>query len=306
MNKLPLQSELEALYQRQKENWPAFSEAVEGLSQIQSKTLDVVGAQIVVQNNPARIRSTAAKTDEKSLAERACFLCEKNRPAEQEGVDLLGGKYLALVNPFPVLPMHFTVVGREHILQEILPALQDFLEVSSELGPESALIFNGAKAGASAPDHVHFQIIPTSALPIHKTFAPIDVKQGSPVIRNFAGANFIVYKSRDRQSLYKTLTQALESLQKVTEISSGLINLIAWSEGENLTVVLTPRKTHRPRCFYAEGSLQLLVSPAAIELSGVWVLPRFEDFEKITPSLVELVNSEVCLSENQLKRSILA
>lgn len=72
-------------------------------------------APVTLLFNPERVRSTAAKVDAASVAARPCFLCARNRPAEQlvqPGLHDLG--YDILVNPYPILSPHYTIVARAH------------------------------------------------------------------------------------------------------------------------------------------------------------------------------------------------
>ena len=91
-----------------------LSKRFEELKGVQTREVGSALAQF----NPARLVSTGAKIDKATLAKRPCFLCEKNRPSEQivlsfgEGFDIL-------VNPFPILPVHFTIPSRHHQLQAI-------------------------------------------------------------------------------------------------------------------------------------------------------------------------------------------
>ena len=66
--------------------WPMARGNFEALKGVETKELDLDGMRLKVQFNPARIVSSGAKVDAASLAARPCFLCEKNRPAEQTGL----------------------------------------------------------------------------------------------------------------------------------------------------------------------------------------------------------------------------
>ena len=187
-----LHEELAVIYRSQEKDWPAFAEAVKGLTDIRSKSIQLANLKVFAQNNPARMRSTSAKIDAKSLNERPCFLCAANRPPEQRELKILDDKYVALVNPFPILPNHFTIVAKEHSKQDIVPALKDFLKLTSLLNEQCLLIFNGAKAGASAPDHLHFQVIPSANIPICKKIAAKAIKTQQDIsLLEFAGVSYV-------------------------------------------------------------------------------------------------------------------
>ena len=94
------------------------------------------------------------------------LLCRKNQPEDQR-VCPIGDGYNLCVNPYPILPYHITIPSAEH-REQILPA--DFCNTVStllnELPDEYALFYNGALCGASAPDHLHFQGVPTEHVPL--------------------------------------------------------------------------------------------------------------------------------------------
>ena len=274
-----------------------FSESVANLQNIKSRVVQVGNSKVIVQNNPARIRSTAAKIDVKSLAERPCFLCRQNRPPEQQGFEILNGRYVALVNPFPVLPDHFTIVAKDHVKQDIAVAIEDFIALSFILDQKSTLIFNGAKAGASAPDHQHFQIIPSTNLPVLASL-PVGMEKHEQFFDaiDFAGSGYLLFYAQKPELLFPALQRALESLKRKSENNLELLNLMSFKTNKGVVVLIAPRLSHRPACYFAEGQAQIMISPAAIELCGVVVLPRQEDFEKISALDLERISKEVCWS----------
>ena len=58
---------------------PVANANYEKLKQIKTKEFEFYGYKIYVHFNPARAVSSLAKLDAKSIAERPCFLCPKNR-----------------------------------------------------------------------------------------------------------------------------------------------------------------------------------------------------------------------------------
>lgn len=302
-----LQSKLDELYLDQQQDWPVFSQSVQGLKLVHSRSILVANTQLEIQNNPARIRSTAAKIDAQSLAARACFLCSKNRPSEQRGFELLSDKYLALVNPFPVLPNHYTVVSKEHIDQEIIRSVEDFLDISSALTDSYSLLFNGAKAGASAPDHLHFQIVPSLYLPLYNQLISrlSGLSDNEVSLFDFAGITYLHFNFKNKDFLVHELGRILKKLSAKDTKQLDLINLMAFNTDRGMSVFLAPRKAHRPSCFSAEGANQFLLSPAAIELCGVIILPRPEDFERIDSLVLQRVFNEVCWARSDCEELIL-
>ena len=57
----------------------------------------------------------------------------------------------------PIFEDHLTVPLRWHEKQQIKPYYEDMLDIVSDLS-DYALFYNGPKCGASAPDHMHFQV----------------------------------------------------------------------------------------------------------------------------------------------------
>ena len=77
---------VDAFLQEQLAEWEQARNNFAALSGVKVKEIDIDGMTVKVQFNPARIVSSAAKVDAKSLKERKCFLCAANRPAVQRGI----------------------------------------------------------------------------------------------------------------------------------------------------------------------------------------------------------------------------
>ena len=90
---MELQQRIEHLFVEQKQNWPQLRSAIEQLDNIRTRELSWGSDNnVVIQFNPARVVSAAAKTDAASIESRPCFLCEENRPEVQKGVEFLDRK----------------------------------------------------------------------------------------------------------------------------------------------------------------------------------------------------------------------
>jgi len=263
---------------------------------------------VKVQFNPARIVSSGAKVDAKTIAERKCFLCTENRPAEQNSVD--AGDYLVLVNPFPIFPEHFTIPRKEHVDQLIKPYFSDMLELAEALD-DYLIFYNGPRCGASAPDHMHFQAGTKDFLPLvndykrlKDTHAQLLVESENFQLYSFNNYLRTVYciESTDVESakdafekLYTYFTSPpAPLLEERGEIEVGgevepMLNIVCtFEDGKWFTFVL-PRKTFRPWQYSAEGEQQLLVSPATVEMCGIFITPIEAHFEKITKEDVESI-----------------
>ncbi len=148
--------------------WPLAAANYDGLKSVEEKQFQFDGFQIKVQFNPERMRSSAAKVDKQSIAERKCFLCSENRPAEQDAI-AFGDQFLILVNPFPIFKTHFTISCNSHIDQRFLPNVHYLLELARAM-EGFTVFYNGPECGASAPDHLHFQAGESSFMPITREF----------------------------------------------------------------------------------------------------------------------------------------
>ncbi len=164
-----LNEQSKALIRQQTNNWQLAANNYFALNKVETRTFDFGHFKILAQFNPERIRSSAAKTDDKSIAKRPCFLCIENLPPEQKGI-LFQNKYLILINPYPIFTEHLTISSLEHIPQQILPHFSDLLDLSKKLHGFT-LFYNGPKCGASAPDHFHFQAGIKGIMPVEQEFS---------------------------------------------------------------------------------------------------------------------------------------
>ena len=252
------------------------------------------GCDMAVQFNPARIVSTGASIDKKTIAERPCFLCSKNRPAEQVAVPMLG-RYELLVNPFPILPRHFTLPSLQHEPQSIHGSYIDLMHMAKLL-PSLFLFYNGPRCGASAPDHLHFQAGQRGIVPLERDFHRFDTRSGICELQGYVVRAWAILSSTAEESerLFQTL---YDTLPYDEESGEPMMNLLAWYEAEEKTFVsiVIPRRKHRPDCYSAEGEAKCLISPGALDMGGLIITPRLEDFERMTPERAQQILSEVGL-----------
>ena len=269
-----------------------------------------------VQFNPARIVSSGAKTDAKSIAERKCFLCAANLPTEQKSID--AGDYTILVNPFPIFPEHFTIPRKEHTDQQIKPYFIDMLRLAEALD-EYILFYNGPKCGASAPDHMHFQAGTKDFLPLvndykrlKATHAEVLVESATFQLSRLTNYLRTVYciESIDVESAkdaFEKLYNHLSPLFLPSPQGEGLgvrsrgvggevepmMNIVCnYEKGKWFTYVL-PRKAFRPWQYTAKGDQQLMVSPATVEMSGIFITPVESHFERITQNDIRDILKQV-------------
>ncbi len=292
---------LQRFFNRQLEIWEVPNLNYQQLSHVKTKQLGDIEAQF----NPARIVSTGANIDKKAIAERPCFLCNANRDNRQMSKILECGLEL-LINPFPILPMHFTLPTRRHQPQSVatlFPKIYSLLDDYADI----MVFYNGPRCGASAPDHAHLQGGTSGLLPIQKCWQRLcrslktvycccEGEQISLITEYVVPAFVIQSKSA------KCEAQLFDKLYKALDKEAGaeaMLNIVAWRQEDNHITVVFPRRKHRPDCYYAEGAEQLLASPGALDMAGLMILPRKDDFETITQERAEDVLREVAITSEQ-------
>ena len=300
----PLSTQVEELIRQQKESWQLAKANYAELAKIESKTFCYDYFSIIAQFNPERIRSSAAKTDTQSIKKRPCFLCEHNRPLEQIGVDFRK-KYTLLVNPYPIFQKHLTIALNEHLPQNITLYFSDMLEQSKAL-PEFTLFYNGAQCGASAPDHFHFQAVGNSPMPIDVEIEDIAniygeelFKNGSTVITAIGKEylrNLVRIQSSSAKELASLFNKLLDFLRTQPHDDEPMLNILCSFKNDVWNVIVFPRDKQRPSQFFAQGNEQILISPAAVELGGVAIVPRKEDFEKLTKEKLKDIYQQVTIN----------
>lgn len=271
-----LRSDIEAMLGRQKCDWATVRDNYASLSRALTRCLG--DGAWVLQYNPERICSTAAKVDAKALAERDCFLCSEHQPAEQESIKW-HGRYKIQVNPYPIFSRHFTVASLRHEPQYVSGRIGDMLELAVELGDAYVVFYNGPYSGASAPDHLHFQIGVRSELPLCNGHGSAAIRV-SHITANSAG----------------DATQECERVLSELPIETGEIeprvNVVCYTCSGSIHILVFPRRRHRPLC-YGTDEGQVLISPASVDLCGLITLPRKEDFENLDIKTIEQIIREV-------------
>lgn len=300
-----------ALFDIQATEWPMLKTGVSTLETVKVKSFQFDGFKIKAQFNAGRMTSTSAKVDPKSISERKCFLCVENLPAEQRGFSF-NHNYIVLCNPFPIFPEHFTITHREHQPQRILDTFPDMLDLIKNLSRHYSVIYNGPRCGASAPDHLHFQAGNKFFMPIDDEFQLIKNEYGDEIFENddlsvFAVDDglrkFISIESLDKDLIVKTFDKFYKSYSELmNEEQEPLMNLAGFYESEfGWRVIIFLRAKHRPAVFFAEDESKMLVSPASIDLGGVCVFPREEDFNRITKEQLADIFKEVFVDETLFK-----
>lgn len=297
------------LLARQKKNWDDCARGYESLKRLKVKTFDIFGSEIKIQWNAGRITSTSAKVDDVSVKERKCFLCKENRPQMQEEIEV--GDYLLLVNPFPIFPDHFTVAHKVHQPQTIENNIHSLLYFAKLFAGYCACFYNGPKCGASAPDHLHFQAGTKKFMPIEtelhlqkdNALDSIQYKYGNIYFIDDRLRKYLLFEFSDIEKLGTTISSFVSSISPNGEEAMMNIHCQYDCNEKKYRLFLFLREKHRPKKYFSEGDDKLLLSPASVDVGGVCILPREEDFNKINQSDLTEIFQEVFITKEKLMRS---
>ena len=334
------EDEVENFFHNELAEWEFARKSYADLEKVQTKELCLRNAEeenarnhglsenhLVAQWNPARIVSTGTSIAQKDIKARPCFLCDHNRPKEQHALKM-EKHYQILVNPYPILPQHFTIPSRRHTPQSIWSHFGTMRHMAWTM-PKQIIFYNGPMCGASCPDHMHLQAGQRGIVPIERDWKvyenyltkiyPLTGAQtvsmheagnnsdgcGLFLLENYACPVFVIRSlpSETDSILCQRLYKALPIIDNESE---PRINLISWrQEGgigreDEIVTLIFPRKKHRPDCYYAEGEEKILVSPGALDMGGLMITPREEDFRKITAEHMAEILKEVTLSKEEL------
>ncbi len=299
-------TDVRQLFTRQLSTWEEARERYTALQKVRVKRIEVNGFPIEVQFNPARRISSSAKIDTQSLQARPCFLCDKNRPAEQTSISI--GDYQWLVNPFPIFPEHFTIPTIAHLPQSIAGRYCDLLRIARE-AEDFLFFYNGPRCGASAPDHAHFQAGNKGFLPLEKSLSRLhrtpllhDGRAQLYAIEDYICPFFLMEaeQTKDAEPLFEKVYASLQQ----NEEEEPMLNLWVWYDNGKWITCLFPRTAHRPSCYYAEGEANILLSPASVDMGGLFITPLEKDFEKITAENIADILAEVCPTPTEMKQLI--
>jgi len=282
--------EIEDLFERQMRAWPQLAQGIEGLAQAKTIPLRIDWFDVFVRHIPHRIASTTAPVDLKSVAKRPCFLCAGNLPAEEEGLRF-DDDFMIYCNPFPIVDRHLTIAHREHTRQRIANQFGHMLDLAAAL-QGYFVVYNGPECGASAPDHMHFQAGSRGLFPIEQDTAGL----AGITVPNYS-RNVLILRGRDRSALIDRMDRAIDLLAETTgKRPEPMVNLAVFNDRGEWITYLFPRSKHRPAVFHTG---ELTVSPASIDLCGIFVVPLAHDFERIAGEAIAAILREVTLPDDQ-------
>jgi len=294
-----------ALLKHQQDHWNLCSKNYSDLKSVKTKIFNINNIEVKTQFNPGRIKSTSAKVDKASIQNRKCFLCTDNLPQEQRGIEF-NSEYIILCNPYPIFPEHFTIINKKHTPQKIGGNFPVFLSLVKELSDKLTVFYNGPRCGASAPDHMHFQAGTKSVMPIEKDYEMLKNQTGKILVES---ATVKIYAVQDglRRMFFiegnnaEKLNRTFDKFNtKLGELTGGtlepMMNIVGSFENGKWKIIIYPREKHRPDFYYLENEDRLTVSPAAVDMSGLVIVPREEDFAKLDGERLKRIYNQVTIS----------
>ena len=305
---------LHRFFNRQMEQWELARNNFRNLYNVEQRSLSIDGNTLRVQFNPARIVSTGARIDKKSIAKRPCFLCRKNRPEEQM-TKIIDKDFEILVNPYPILPVHFTIPMRSHQPQAILGCYSEIHRILTSW-PELVVFYNGPKCGASAPDHCHFQAVCSGFLPIQTGWQRYSrnmtelysTAEGDSIsIINEYPTPALLIRSHSQKADAELFKVVYKALPHNPGDSEPMMNLVCWRTEDTFFTVVFARGKHRPDCYPqpegADEDASFMISPGALDMAGLIITPRKEDFDRLTAEKAIAILKEVSLDDARFQET---
>lgn len=269
---------IDRLVDDQLRDWEEVRLRTMSLRDVKVKDVTVDGVPWRAQFNPARVVSTGAKVDKASIAARPCFLCRDNRPQCQHVHQW--GNYEILVNPFPIFPGHLTIASCRHEPQSVNGHVGDMLRLACDLEGYT-VFYNGPQCGASAPDHLHFQAVPSEYMPLDRRY---------PFKRHY----FI--DSHERVG--EALSELLYSLSAYGD--EPMVNIALRAvDFSIIEAVVVPRRAHRPQCYDT-----VKVSPGAVDVFGTLITVSEADFDAVDSSLAASIFNDVAFVSHELSVNV--
>lgn len=296
---------IDRLIARQMRDWDVAGANYEALAGAVTRTLSLGEATITLQYNPERRRSSAAAIDKRSLSRRKCFLCTDNQPAKQKAV-LWGDHYKIQVNPYPIFKRHLTIADLLHVPQQLTDRVGDMLSLAKALS-DFVIFYNGPQCGASAPDHAHFQAGAKGEMPLPDEMAHAtthllaDGDEGFIGYVDSLGRSLFTIETSTQRAAERYALRLLDLLPVPEGAYEPMVNALCWWNKTNRLwhLVIFPRRKHRPAC-YGDGEGQLLLSPGAVDMGGLWPVPERQDFDILTPETIQALYDELCMTREDL------
>ncbi len=297
---IALSQQIDALLKNQRASWKMLREGEASLSLIKTKMFSQDNSQIIVQANPGRQISTRAKVDAVSVSKRPCFLCVENLPVEERGIAF--DEFVIFPNPYPILQRHLTIPIRQHSPQRLEGRIESMLKLTKALGPDMLVYYNGARCGASAPDHFHFQACNSAGIPVLADLSFTGQKDEIFAYRSF-GRRMFVCNDKNAEHVKHFIYRTLEVLLTFNSCTDEpMLNIISIFQNGRFLTILFPRAKHRPACYFAEDNSQISISPAALEMAGVLVVSDIDHFERVDTHTAFSIYQEVSIDDESFAK----
>jgi hypothetical protein len=181
--------------------------------------------------------------------------------------------------------------------------------MAADLSPGYTVFYNGPACGASAPDHLHFQMIPTHALPFLNTLKTFSPMKEISSVRFYKGDDLdrfvVILESKNREALREQFAHFAKVTQKtVSTNNEPLMNVLCTCENDIWRLVIFLRQKHRPDAYFAKGGKKIFVSPGAVDMAGEIVTPLLTDFNRLDCDTIRGIYQEVSLSESIIDKII--
>jgi hypothetical protein len=297
------------LYKSQLKGWPILKNATEALSLVRENKFLFNSYEMYTHYNPGRVHSTTADVSTEAIKKRQCFLCAENLPEDQKGV-IYRDKYVVLCNPFPIFRGHLTVTNLKHKPQRIRDVFRYMLLLSKDIN-DYCFIYNGPEAGASAPDHQHFQACRKDSLPVIDDYEGLKNEYGEEIIKGKMYAypvedglrKMFILESDSHHSLVRNFNSIYNSFKEISKSHvEPMMNIISsYEEDTGWKVIIFFRNKHRPDAYFKEGDDNITVSPATIDMGGVLVTPFEKDFKKIDRDILSQIYREVSVGKEEFE-----
>lgn len=299
------------LHTAQVRAWQLLAENTVALASVWEREIALDGGLVKVLFNPGRFNSTTADTDPDAVARRPCFLCAEHQPPEEQYI-LYEDDWRILCNPYPIFARHLTVAHREHRPQEVRAVLPVLPGLARRLSPGWSVFYNGPFSGASAPDHLHLQAVPSGMLPLEteglECWNPRVVHERGGAALSFgahAGRTLLILEGAAEEPLSAMLAELVDALERNPPApGKPMLNLLCRFREGRWTFFLFPRRQGRPEAYSREGDAQFLVSPGTVEMAGAVVTPREGDFLRMNGALIREIYRDVSADARIVERTL--
>lgn len=286
---------------------PEFKSGYDALKGCMRRSFKAGDIDVWLQLNPGRSKSTLATTDNTEIEKRPCFLCKDNRPVNQI-INRSLENWDWLINPYPIFPVHFTIASKNHEIQGEMP-----LDMIAAADSNTALVFffNGARAGASAPDHLHFQGVLKEELPLldiiekthdgeHSCYR-YSSEMGLDLPMRFV--SFLIYPDLKGMAMMSLIPKIFGFDSKSGKPDAGMVNTLVWLDySRRLRCIVFPRKNHRSEHYFRQDSSRLAISPGAIDMAGMLITPDEDTFHNLTYEDIISIYNETGLTAGEFEK----